>query len=131
MRRFAPVLVAIATLVVLASFVRVQPSGFARVVGSRGLYGRIGIARPWPRESCLVPVVNNQLYIRRAVDLTAADGSPFRANVTFVSFQPIDCKAITSLISEVMTEWAGRETTEYLVRNVRAESDAASDYVRV
>src|SRR5439155_9147341 len=130
MRRFALVLVAIATVVVLASFVRIQSSGFARVVGRRVLFGRIGIARPWPRESCLVPVLNNQLYIRRAVDLTAADGSPFRANVTFVTSQAVDCRTITSLISEGMMEWAGRETTERLVRNVRAESDAASGYVR-
>ena len=130
MRRFAPALVAMATLVVLASVVRIQPSGFARVIGRRVLFSRIGIAPPWPRESCLVPVVNNQLYIRRAVDLTAADGSPFRANVTFVTSQAVDCRAITSLISEGMTEWAGHQTTERLVRNVRAESEAASDYVR-
>ena len=100
MRRFALVLVAIATLVVLASSVRIQPSGFARVIGSRVLFGRVGIAPPWPRESCLLPVLNNQLYIRRAVDLTAADGSPFRANVTFVTSQAVDCRTITSLISE-------------------------------
>ena len=78
MRRFALALVTIATLIVLASSVRIQPSGFARVIGRRVLFGRIGIAPPWPRESCLLPVLNNQLYIRRAVDLTAADGSPFR-----------------------------------------------------
>ena len=130
MRRFPLIIVAIATLVILASFVRIQPSGFARVIGRRVLYGRIGIAPPWPRESCLVPVVNNQLYIRRTVDLTAADGSPLRANVTFVTSQAVDCRAITSLISEGMAEWAGRETTERLVRNVRVESEAASDYVR-
>src|SRR2546428_10994349 len=119
-----------ATLVVLASVVRIQPSGFARVIGRRVLFSRIGIARPWPRESCLLPIVNNQLYIRRAVDLTAADGSPFRADVTFVSSQAVDCRAITALISKVMTEWAARETTERLVRSVRAESEAASDDAR-
>ncbi len=130
MRRFALVLAVIAALVVLASFVRVQPSGFARVIGRRVLTSRIGIAPPWPRESCLVPIVNNQLYIRRAVDLHSADGSPFRAEVTFVSSEAIDCRTMTTLISEVMTEWAGHETTERLVRNFRPESDAASDYVR-
>ena len=130
MRRYAIVLGVIATLVVFASFVRLQPSGFARVIGRRILFRRIGIAPPWPRESCLFPILDNQLYIRQAVDLTAGDASTFRADVTFLSSQAVDCKKITKLISDTMTDWASHETAEHLVRNVRAESDAASDSVR-
>ncbi len=131
MRRFPIILaVVIAALALVASVIRVQPSGFARVVGHRVLTSRIGIASPWLRKSCLLPIVNGQLYIRRVVDLTAADGSPFRAEVTLISSSAVDCEVVTTLISEAMTEWAGHETTERLVQSVRVESDAASEFVR-
>ena len=129
MRRISIAVVLIAVIIGALS-VRVQPDGSARIVGHRVLTSHIGFASPWTRSSCVLPLVNNQLYVRHSVDLTTRDGSPFRADASFLTAGAIDCHAVQQMISRLLLEWASREEVERLVRAQRQESDVVTAMMR-